>query len=142
MWTVSATTTGALLLSFAAILLCSYNTDAAELTNTPRVRREWRTLTKAMRQRVADAFWVVKTLTTAEGQAVYGDKFVNYDEILLLHSCAVKDPRCDQGHYGPQFMTFHLFEESVLAVDPSIGAIPYWDYDSDTEQGMYFEDLF
>lgn len=91
------------------------------------------------------AFWTVKETSAADGQELYGDKFLNYDELLLLHACAVRDPRCDQGHYGPQFITFHRavvlqMENALLAVDPDIGAIPYWDYSKDTVTGEYYQD--
>jgi hypothetical protein len=53
---------------------------------------------------------------------------------------AASDPRCDQGHLGPAFATFHRalvlqFEESLLAVDPRIPALPYWDYNLDSAHG-------
>lgn len=94
--------------------------------------------------------------------------------MTLLHACSTLDPRCDQGHYGPQFMStfrnmpfgrrrslrwvmsfsltrstpflpaFHRafllrFENALLAVDPTVGALPYWDYAEDTASGKYFE---
>ncbi|OLQ00425.1 hypothetical protein AK812_SmicGene16916 [Symbiodinium microadriaticum] len=91
---------------------------------------------------VADAFWKVKTLTEAEGQALYGPNFHNHDDMLMLHSCATTDPRCDQGHFGPQFMTFHRalllkYELALLAVDPSIEAMPYWNMAYDAQGGKY-----
>ena len=95
--------------------------------NKPRVRREWRTLSDEMREKVANAFWTLKTLTTEAGQAKYGPDFHNHDDMLFLHSCATTDPKCDQGHFGPQFMTFHRalllkYERAMLSVDPSIEA--------------------
>jgi len=110
--------------------------------NKPRVRREWRTLSDEMKQKVADAFWKVKTLTEAEGQALYGPNFHNHDDMLMLHSCATTDPRCDEGHFGPQFMTFHRalllkYELALLAVDPSIEAMPYWNMAYDAQGGKY-----
>jgi hypothetical protein len=47
----------------------------------------------------------MKTLTTAQGRKIYGSKFWNIDDMTLLHACSTLDPRCDQGHYGPQFMS-------------------------------------
>ena len=105
--------------------------------NSPRIRREWRTLSKKERQRVADAMWEMKTKNTTEGQTLYGPRFKNHDEIVLLHACATLDRRCDQGHYSPAFMTFHramllAYENSLLEIDPEIEALPYWDYAKDT----------
>ena len=86
----------------------------------------------------------MKETSTEEGRRLYGDLFWNYDEILFLHSCSLYDPRCDQGHYGPHFMNFHRafllrFENSLLAIDPTIESLPYWDYARDTETGDCFE---
>src|SRR5690349_13206758 len=101
-----------LYLLLALLLVCEFSSVEAKKTKTPpkpkpRVRREWRTLSVAMRQRVANAFWVLKNTTTQQGRLLYGANFNNHDEMLLLHTCAVYDPRCDNGHFGPQFMTFH-----------------------------------
>lgn len=82
--------------------------------------------------------WIVKNTPTPVGRALYGNRFYNHDELVLMHACSVKDPRCDQGHLGPHFLTFHrafllAWENSVLSVlnvvkDPSINidAMPYW----------------
>lgn len=112
----------------------------------PRVRREWRQLSDEMRQRVAQAFWTLKNVSTDEGRAKYGPYFANYDEIVYHHACAVKDPRCDQGHNGPNFMTFHRLillktELALLAVDPGIEALPYWDMAADSVGGKYYQDV-
>jgi len=111
----------------------------------PRVRREWRTLTDVERAKVAKAMWTLKTTTTAAGRKKYGAAFNNHDDMLLLHSCAVYDIRCDNGHFGPQFMTFHRafllkYELSLLAVDASIGALPYWNVANDAAHGAYRND--
>ncbi|CAJ1403873.1 unnamed protein product [Effrenium voratum] len=113
--------------------------------NKPRVRREWRTLSDEMREKVANAFWTLKTLTTEAGQAKYGPDFHNHDDMLFLHSCATTDPKCDQGHFGPQFMTFHRalllkYERAMLSVDPSIEALPYWNIAFDSLNGKYRND--
>ena len=64
------------------------------LTNKPRVRREWRTLSPEIRQRVADAFWVMANTTTQEGRKKYGINFWNAQDLTGFHVCAVIDPRC------------------------------------------------
>lgn len=106
----------------------------------PRVRHEWRSLTPEMHQRVADAMWTMKRTPTTNGKQLYGNDFMNYDEFVLRHVCATLDPRCDQGHASPSFATYHrafllLFEKSLLAVDPEIGALPYWDVALDSQNG-------
>jgi len=119
---------------------------AHKFENKPRVRREWRSLNDTMKHKVAKAFWTVKTLLTEEGRQIYGENFNNHDDMLVLHSCATTDPRCDQGHFGPQFMTFHRalllkYERSLLAVDPEIEAMPYWNMAFDAVGGKYRDDL-
>jgi hypothetical protein len=113
----------------------SFDTSSAASLRTfdtkPRIRREWRTLSPAERQKVADAFRVLKTTTTEDGRTLYNSElFWNLDDLTMLHACAVSDPRCNQGHAGPHFMTFHRayllrLENALLSVDPSILALPY-----------------
>jgi len=82
---------------------CSFFIDSKDdltepaFDNQPRVRREWRTLDADTRQKVADAIWVMKETSTEDGIELYGPKFKNHDDLLLLHACATLDPRCDQG---------------------------------------------
>jgi hypothetical protein len=136
------------LLSLCRGLTAPDDPDGGSFTNKPRVRREWRTLSNETRQNVAVAMRIMKTTTTSEGRDLYGPRFWNIDDITMLHACSTTDPRCDQGHYGPQFMTFHRsyllrFENSLLSVDPSVEALPYWDYSKDTTTGdCYQEDCY
>lgn len=111
----------------------------------PRVRREWRSLSSQMRERVVTAMWTMKNLTTEESRKMYGRNFINADDLLVQHACAVLDPRCDQGHSSPAFMTSHRVillrhELSLLSIDPDIEAMPYWDVSLDSESGIYFND--
>lgn len=111
----------------------------------PRVRREWRTLSPAKRARVVNAMWTMRNLTTAEGKKKYGLNFVSYDDLVVLHTCANLDPRCDQGHLAPIFIIFHkamllAFENALLAIDQSIEAIPYWNIQLDAINGTYRHD--
>ena len=62
-----------------------------------------------------------------------------YDLICSLNSFQIVialDPRGDQAHFGPVLALFHRawlleLENSILAVDSSIEALPYWDYSRD-----------
>mmetsp|Transcript_95622 Transcript_95622/g.276261 ORF Transcript_95622/g.276261 Transcript_95622/m.276261 type:complete len:570 (-) Transcript_95622:120-1829(-) len=113
--------------------------------NKPRVRREWRTLSQEVKDKVVRAFWTLKNLSTEEGQRIYGKHFHNHDDMLFLHICSTKDPRCDQGHFGPHFMTFHRslllkYELALLSVEPSIEAMPYWNIAYDAVDGKYRND--
>lgn len=47
-----------------------------------------------------------------------------------------------QGHNGPQLLTFHRawllrLEQALLAVNPSLGALPYWHMPLDRPEGRY-----
>jgi hypothetical protein len=98
-----------------------------------------------MRGKVARAMWTIRNLTTEEGQRKYGPRFISHDEWLMQHACAAVDPRCDQGHFGPQFATFHRlqllrYELALLAVDPQIEAMPYWSVANDAIGGRFHDD--
>jgi hypothetical protein len=132
-----------LVLLFVTLWMVS-NTEAAAIKK-PRIRKEWRKLSKATRMKVATGMWILKNTTTAVGRQMYGPNFNNHDEMLMLHACSVYDTRCDNGHYGPHFMTFHRafllkYERALLAVDPSIGALPYWNIANDAVGGKYRND--
>jgi hypothetical protein len=105
-----------------------------------RVRREIRTLSDEQRRAVFDALNVMKSTSQEEGEALYGPAFLNYDRMVLKHMRAALHPRCDMGHNGPAFLTFHRalelqIENSLLAVDPSIEGLPYWGYNKDFASG-------
>jgi len=104
-----------------------------------RIRREIRGLSSTERQRVFNALHIMKHTSQEDGEKRYGPMFRNYDSITVQHAYAAVNPKCDQGHFGPAFFTFHrvmvlLVEESLLAVDPAIEAIPYWNFNEDFEQ--------
>jgi len=63
---------------------------------------------------------------------------------VVKHAVATEDSRGDQGHFSSAFATFHAafvleFEMSLLAIDSSIGAMPYWDGSS---TGMFTSSYF
>eukprot|EP00931_Biecheleriopsis_adriatica_P003998 TRINITY_DN105739_c0_g1_i1.p1 TRINITY_DN105739_c0_g1~~TRINITY_DN105739_c0_g1_i1.p1 ORF type:complete len:592 (-),score=97.17 TRINITY_DN105739_c0_g1_i1:37-1812(-) len=140
-----------LLVTRPAVKEMSISTDEAPCKKNPiyhqkpRVRREWRTLNASTKAKVVNAFWTLKMLNTTQGQRRYGPDFHNHDDMLMLHACSTMDPRCDQGHFGPHFMTFHRllllkYERALLSVDPSIGAMPYWNMAYDSYNGKYRHD--
>ena len=91
--------------AFAEELRLQKKVNPVNPVSNVRVRKEWRQLSLTDRKKVAAAYWKLKTLTTAAGRKIYGSNFNNYDEITLLHACTIYDPRCDQGHFGPHFIT-------------------------------------
>ena len=65
-------------------------TDAMPPTVGPRVRKEWRTLSEETKMATAKAMWTLKNVSTANGRQIYGPRFMNHDDLLLQHACAVK----------------------------------------------------
>ena len=59
--------------------------EAPPPTEAKRVRRKLTSLSDAEWQRVVDALWVMKNLTTSEGQARYGPGFREFDFFAYLH---------------------------------------------------------
>ena len=101
-----------------------------------RTRREIRTLTQMERDRIFSAFEVMHDTAQEKGEALYGPRFRTYQSIVLQHMYATIDHRCDQGHLSAAFFMFHRLlvlavEESLLAIDERIEALPYWDYNLD-----------
>ena len=100
--------------------------------NAARVRREVRDLSITEWQRVTNAMNTMKRVATTNGQATYGAAYRSYDYFTAKHYAACIDARGNGAHYGPQFATWHAalgleFERALLAVDPTIEALPYWD---------------
>ena len=109
------------------------------------IRREFRTLSEDQLRRVVNALWVLKNTSSEEGRRRYGAAFLSWDEAVVKHACASLDPRCDQGHNGPSFMTFHRamlreMELAFMAVDPKIEGLPYWNVALDSVNGTYRHD--
>lgn len=89
-------------------------------------------LTSSEWQRVVDAIWVMKNTTLEAGQDAFGVGFKPYDYFVVKHAFSATDSRGDQGHYTEAFPNFHAafileFENSLLAIDPSISGLPYWE---------------
>lgn len=103
-----------------------------------RVRKEIRSVSTEQWDRVVNAIWIMKTLSLNEGRLKYGRKFITYDLMVLKHARASFDPRGDQAHNHPIFPLFHRcwvlqFELSIIAIDPMIESLPYWDETIDSE---------
>lgn len=116
-----------------------------------RIRREIRTLSDAERAHFFDALAVMKTTEGEVGRARFGPRYTSYDELVLTHIRGVEDGARDasanasatpsaapsalastDNHLGPAFLLYHRrfalrFEASLLAVAPSLTAMPYWD---------------
>ena len=95
-----------------------------------RARRNLLPLDRAARDRVYAAMDVTKALDQRSGEKKYGPDFRSWDGMVLKHAAATLDPRGDQGHGSPAYVTFHRlflleYERSLLAVDPAVGGLPW-----------------
>jgi hypothetical protein len=95
------------------------------------VRREIRSLTDDDREAFLYAMRDMYTLSTEEGQALYGSEWKNMDSFTALHLTTAGDT-CDHLHDGFGFMNQHMYitklmEEMLQKMNPSI-SMPYWDY--------------
>jgi hypothetical protein len=118
----------------------------APYTNNQRIRREIRQLSSSEWQKVVDAYWIMKNTPQEEGEAKYGPYYKQFDYFPSKHAVTTTDSRGDQGHFSAAFMTWHSaflleFENSLLSIDPSIGALPYWD-STITEPSIYTNQYF
>lgn len=119
----------------------------ASAEDTVRIRRELRTLSIEQRNDLVAAMWTMKTTSNDEGKRAFGDSFWSYDYFTIKHAVAVSDPRGDQGHFGPCFMTYHRaflleFEAALVSVlrarNSTLDALPYWDAHLDADTGPLF----
>ena len=106
-----------------------------------RVRRALNTLSDDEWSRVVAALRTMQEVPTAEGVARFGGAYRDYSFHAVFHAMAAKGNHLPDGtNYdtdmtggGPQQPTWHalellMFENSLLAVDPSIVALPYLDW--------------
>mmetsp|Transcript_11889 Transcript_11889/g.27721 ORF Transcript_11889/g.27721 Transcript_11889/m.27721 type:complete len:476 (-) Transcript_11889:410-1837(-) len=127
-------------------ITANYPECSAPVASSQRVRREIRSLSAADWDAVVAAMWTMKNETMSSGISKYGSAFRSYDYFVVKHAVAQTDTRGDQAHFGAHFMTWHSalvleFENAMLAVDPSIGALPYWD-ETITEPSVFSADYF
>ena len=102
------------------------------------IRHEIRTISEEERTAFFAAMNIMKTFSLTEGTALYGTKFRTLDYLIRKHAAAVLDSECDQGHYGPAFLTFHEallreYELSIMAIDERIQGLPYWNWFVDND---------
>ena len=104
----------------------------AQRCGKQRVRRNFIMLPDNIRRSILTAIDTIKTTSWAEGLVTYGPKFKTYDYFVQRHAQAQTDPLSDRAHGGSWFVAYHRlfvleFEEVLLAINPSIEALPYWD---------------
>ena len=101
------------------------------------VRREVRGLKDRDRLAFLMAAKEVWSLSTVEGQALYGDRFKNIDHLTLIHNDLAGNDQCDfiHGQTGYAFVNAHaalgnMLEQSLQSINPEV-SLPYWDYSID-----------
>jgi len=107
-----------------------------------RVRRAFQSLSRLERDRVYAAMWVMHDTPTWEGRNKYGEGYLDYSDLVMVHSVAATMPDGDSAHAGLGFMPWHrayelLFENVLLLIDPEIGALPYWDQTNELNEPMF-----
>merc|ERR1719162_1125375 len=112
-----------------ALLFASVDSKSCSVPSCS-VRREIRNISDVERKQVFAALHIMKTVDQEAGESKYGKHFLNYDRLVLKHIRAATHPTCDQGHFGPAFLTFHralmlAAENSLRAIDPQISGLPY-----------------
>ena len=107
-----------------------------------RLRREIRSLPVKEWKTVVAAMHVMKVVPQEVGLSIYGRHFRSYDSLVLQHSQASLHGPGDAAHFSEVFPIFHrawtlAFENSLMAIDPSILGLPYWNFalDQDPSSG-------
>lgn len=88
-----------------------------------RVRRDLKTLSIDQFKKIAHAIWRLKRRKNGK----------TYDYFVAKHTVTNFDSRVNQGHFGSHFIGYHAmivleFEKEILKIDPTIEALPYWDF--------------
>ena len=110
-----------------------------------RVRKAIHRMSDAEWQKVVDAMWVMRTTGTEAGRKRFGDEYRDMDFHVVRHVLGtlpgldnvsrgdIERPPMDVTGGGAQTYTWHaLFtmelETSLLAVDPTLSGLPYFDW--------------
>lgn len=106
---------------------------------SPRIRKEIRKLSPTAWNRIVSAIKVMKYTPDDEGAELYGPWFRSYDTLVAQHAAASLDPNGDNAHFSEVFSIFHrawclAFENSIIAIDPKIRGLPYWDFSLDAKK--------
>ena len=112
------------------------------------VRREIRSLNDDDRNLFLKTLRLMYDVSTEDGQALYGDKYISAEGLLFRHLNGAGRSDCDHWHDGAgivvQHMAFTLLtEQSLQAVDKSL-SMPYWEYamDESLYSNWFDSDMF
>lgn len=73
----------------------------------------------------------MKLTSGKAGREIYGSSYVSYDEMVAKHMSAALNKEGGQAHFTPVFPIYHRLwllevENSLIAIDPAISGLPYW----------------
>ena len=112
------------------------------------VRREIRSLLDDDRNLFLKTLRLLYDVSTEDGQALYGDKYISAEGLLFRHLNGAGRSDCDHWHDGAgivvQHMAFTLLtEQSLQSVDRSL-SMPYWEYamDESLYSNWFDSDMF
>ena len=96
------------------------------------VRRELFTLTDADRELFLNTMHTLWTVSTTEGQKLYGDEYRSIHYFTQIHVDGPAFPECDLFHEGPGFVVNHVYldyymQQSMQRVNPA-AVLHYLDY--------------
>jgi len=106
---------------------------SAPVATNRRVRRNIFALDLDEYSKIVSAMWEMKNLPMEVGRDKYGVAFKTYDYFHAKHIAQAEDLRGDRSQTNIVFSIWHAcltleFENTLLAIDPSIGAVPYWNW--------------
>lgn len=113
---------------------------ASETAICMYVRREYRDLTEGDKSLLLDTMYVMSTTSQEEGQALYGDSFMNSTYISKFHYFNAAQRDADHVHEGNGFLMQHVkftnwFDSSLRSIN-SYQSMPYWDFTIDASRGL------
>eukprot|EP01035_Chromulina_nebulosa_P017674 gene17674-23264_t len=81
------------------------------------------------------------TVSTIEGQKLYGENYKSAQYFAIVHNDATGSPICDEFHSGSGFLNNHIllnsyFEQSLQLVNPKT-ALHYWEYVKDFDSDSF-----
>ena len=113
-----------------------FTDDEYNQMQNKRIRKEIRDISDEQWDAIAAAMNIMKNIPTEQGKAIYGDRYLSYDDLVCQHARSTLHTGGDMGHFGPHFNLWHRayilsFENIIMSIDPSIESVPYWDFRRD-----------
>jgi hypothetical protein len=103
------------------------------------VRREIRKMSEVDLGAALEALYTMYSVSTVDGQELYGDQFHSYAYYLNFHHFNSAWQDADHIHEGNGFLLQHIkmtnmVEMSMQSVNPVV-TLPYWDFTIDSSEG-------